>query len=57
VSLHKSSQGVDPMVGQQMMNMWYRQNMNGKPMLDELIRNRQANAANNATDDPMDTTS
>jgi hypothetical protein len=45
------------MVGQQMMNMWYRQNMDGKPMLDELIRNRQTNAANNTTDDPMDTTS
>ncbi|MGT2476477.1 hypothetical protein [Paraburkholderia terrae] len=45
-TLHKSSEGVDPMVGQQMMNMWYRQNMDGKPMLDELIRNRQTNAAN-----------
>jgi hypothetical protein len=56
-TLHKSSAGVDPMVGQQMMNMWYRQNMAGKPMLDELIRTRQQDAANNATDDPMDTTS
>ncbi|MBN3759315.1 hypothetical protein [Burkholderia sp. Ac-20365] len=58
-SLHKSKAGVDPMIGQQMMNMWYRQNIAGKPMLDELIRTRQQNAPAPVSnrDDDMDTSS
>ncbi|MBN3816676.1 hypothetical protein G3N57_08655 [Paraburkholderia sp. Se-20369] len=52
-SLHRSGQGVDPLVGQQMINSWYRQNAAGEPQLVELLKNRQ-NIANKRVWDIVD---